>query len=297
MSLEKSAIRNLVFGILLSSLLFGNRLVAEEASNMSGEEPASEVIPYSRVCMLNYGFNFDFHLGGKQTFQRGEGRFNSDNENDGTLIDLEDDLGLDRSSSNFFIGLDFNIYAFRLSYDYTYSIFDGDRTLQQNVTIDGTTYVAGSELDSSIRMDWNRFILGYSVFTLPNLAFGFDVAFDVIRVKYKFEGTQLTPLVSVTEEDTKYLPVPKIGVHLDFSFADPLVFTLSVNGIDFDQSDIHGTSIYAELNGRWYFGESFFFFLQTAYDYQNIESDRDDRFNGEVKLNTWFLSTGMGFFF
>ena len=255
-----------------------------------------EDTPYAGACYLNYGFSLSVKGGFRQTFLSGEGRFN-DNFLIGTQINFRHDLGLDRMANGYVVGGGMNIYGFRLGFEASHGKFLGSAAINQPVTISGTTYAQGTRLRSNIKFDWFRTTIGYNIYA--NRYFGIGPAFkiDVIKARYEFKGINQANGLEAKERDSFLFALVNPGIQIDFSFSDPLIFTVAAYGIVFDANSVYFEQFYISLTPRYYLSKSVFIFGEVAYEYFHLKSDRSRDFNGNADVHSWFASAGVGITF
>ena len=254
-----------------------------------------EDTPYAGACYLNYGFSMAIKGGFRQSFLTGEGSFNNDFFT-GTRLNFRRDLNLNRVSNSYVVGGNINIYSFRLGFEASHGKFTGTRLLSQSVMIEGTTFGMGTRLRSNIKFDWFRTTIGFNIYADRYFGIGPALKVDVINAKYEFKGLNQDFLtgIDVKARDSFVFALVNPGIQVDFSFSNPLVFTLAVYGIVFDASNVYIEQFYVSLSPRYYLSKSFFVFGEVAYEYLHLESGRSRDFNGNVDLHSWFASAGVG---
>ncbi len=129
------------------------------------------------------------------------------------FVDLESDLGLakDKAKVGFFFdyqGPRFGFMAQTGGTDYA-----GDKTLNRNITIDGTTYSALTRVTSHLKLKtvegvWTIRIIPLSVFWV-----GVDLGLESWKLDMDVTGTALSPTPGTSSASTSVsAPIPQLGL-------------------------------------------------------------------------------------
>lgn len=256
--------------------------------------PQESVIPYGGACFVNYGFTLTVHAGARYTYvDKARGRWNS-TTTEGSFVDFRSELGLDRSATSFLVGASLSLDGWRLQFDYSLAEFEGDENLAGNLTIRGTTFAQNTNLDTSFEFTSYRWVLGYTIFANLHWGIGFDMEFELLKIHSRFAGTEAITGNAATQGLDRYTLLPKPGVHIDFSWTEPLVFTLAVHGLTYKHNERSFNTLNASLTGRWYWSSSFFVFVEGVYDYSKLVSERDDDLDGKFVFQSGLGSVGIG---
>jgi hypothetical protein len=159
----------------------------------------------------------------------------------GTVVNLEDDLGLDPTTNIFRAE---GTWRFAKRHKARLGIFDlsqkGGRTLDQNLVIDGDTYLNGE----SVLTDWKMQLieLGYSYRIRSNerTQWWLNVAFFIQNTAIFVQETAFGSEVS--SEDV-VLPLPKFGVGVDHAFSDRWIGHAGVDLFKLEVGDVGGSLV------------------------------------------------------
>ncbi len=204
----------------------------------------------------------------------------------GTAVNLEDDLGLDATTNIFRAEATWRFAKRHKAY---LGIFDlsqkGARTLDQDLIIDGETYLNGE----SVLTDWKmRLIeLGYSyrIRGDERTQWWFNVAFFIQDTAIVVQETAFGG--DVSSEDV-VLPLPKFGVGVDHAFSDRWighagldVFKLEVGDVGGSLVDLRATLDYRftdnfSIGGGWHL-------INVTVDLNRPVSGWQGRFDWETR--------------
>jgi hypothetical protein len=133
----------------------------------------------------------------------------------GTTLDAEDNLGLDRSRTVANVSLGFRLSErWRVELE-SYRIERvARRQLNESVVIDGVTFAASAELESSFRSRVERLSLGYSLHKAPTSEAGLLLGVQYTRYRLAFTGQGRyndEPPVSRSAAQSDEGPLPTVG--------------------------------------------------------------------------------------
>jgi len=126
-----------------------------------------------------------------------------------SLVDTDADLGLGRSGSptGAFMEYSGQAHGFRLGYDALR--FEGERTLQRNIWLDGVPYSAGTALRSTARLTVLEGLYTYKFLRQADAWVGLDLGAQVLKTELSaltLSGPPATSAISPT------LVLPQVGI-------------------------------------------------------------------------------------
>jgi outer membrane protein len=157
----------------------------------------------------------------------------------GTLIDFEEDLGIDDESYptiEAFVGAG----RHRLSLAYTDIEYSGTKTLTEDIVFQGETYSATDIVDSAIEYRQIDFVYQYNFVNLENVLAGFSLG-GVLQGTYLDGEVSLeTKTTGIDEKEDFSLPIPMIGLNLHIGLlADILAANIRGTGIGYSGNMIY----------------------------------------------------------
>jgi len=159
---------------------------------------------------------FEVGVRGAYWFPTFSGEFRLDsNGTQGTLVDVQDDLGVD--DENFFFGEawlwvgDHHLTLSGMKIDYS-----GDETLSDPIVFGGTTFPPGVRAESSLEYLMLDLSYQYDLVDLENFLAGFSLG-PILQVKYmdgevKMKGREPVTGFQVEESENFRFPIPMLGV-------------------------------------------------------------------------------------
>lgn len=181
----------------------------------------------------------------------------------GASVDYADTLGGARDDQ--FWRIDAR-YRFNDRHSLAFSYYDvsraGNQTLNQNITIGDTTYAAGGAIRSSIDIQLYRLIYNYSFYHNDKVELGISPGLYVARIDTLFAGNLVcaggpscaggTTLASSVESEKLTVPLPSIGVLLNYNITPRLQAQLRFDWFYFEVSSAKGSmnEFYAGLEYR-----------------------------------------------
>ena len=194
----------------------------------------------------------------------------------GTVVNLEDDLGLDATT---------NIFRAEATWKFAdrnkvhFGIFDlsqkGNRTLDQDLIIDGETFSVGT----SVLTDWKMQLieLGYSYRIRGNerTQWWLEVAFFIQDTAITVAETESGG--DVASEDV-VLPLPKFGVSVDHAFSERWIGHAGVNLFKLDVGDVGGSLVDLRATLDYRFTDNFS--IGAGWHLINVTVDLDKSVSG-----------------
>jgi hypothetical protein len=163
----------------------------------------------------------------------------SNDQNQGTLIDLEDDFGLDDSVSSVRIE---GHYRFNPKHRFIYSFIDvsrnGSNLIERGIIFDDKVYTTGSLVTSDFQMQIIRLLYGYSFFQNNNT----ELSFSTGIVGLDIDTTIDSPLVA-RETDDSFLPFPVVGLRGMHAYNRELMMRLDIDFFKIEEGDFEAEVI------------------------------------------------------
>jgi len=149
----------------------------------------------------------------------------SNNQGQGTLIDLEDDLGLDDSIVSFRIQ---GHYRFNPEHRFIYSYIDVTRdasnVVKRDIIFDDKVFPADSLVAADFSVQLFKLLYAYSFFQNNKI----DLSFSTGVVGFDLDAKLDSPLVE-QEEDSSFLPLPVVGLRGIYAYNRKLVMTADID--------------------------------------------------------------------
>jgi hypothetical protein len=126
--------------------------------------------------------------------------------------------------------------------DLSYAGFhrDGNATLSEDVTIDGTTYTAGANVDSLFNFDIIRSTYTYALLQNDRGRVALGLGAYVIPVKYRLDIDTNSGRSRASGADT-VIPFPVASLRAEFQIIPKLFFNLSMDGMYLEAGGFTGT--------------------------------------------------------
>ena len=147
----------------------------------------------------------------------------------GVGIDVEEALGLDTSTTVFRLG---GTWRFsdnrRHRADLTWFALrrDGNKTIGQDIVIDGVTYPTGTRVDTGFDLDVYKAAYSYSFFQDDRMDVGAGIGLYVMPIRFEFRASGLLA-GNVSESVTA--PLPVFGLRADFALTPKWLIKSSID--------------------------------------------------------------------
>ncbi len=192
-------------------------------------------------------------------------------------FDVEDDLGLDRSTEGYaWLVVEHPVPLLpNLRLDYVSLDFSGSGRTGSTFRLNDTAFVTGTEVDSRLELEQIGFVLYYEVWDLgpPQIDLGLDIRYLDARVQVRDEATGRTDSVDAS------LPLPLLygAVQVGLPTTD-LWLRAEGSGLAFDGNQI--------LDLRLSIGYDYAFGLgvEAGWRSQSIELDDVDDLNADLEV-------------
>jgi hypothetical protein len=204
----------------------------------------------------------------------------------GTVVNLEDDLGLDATTNIFRAEA---VWRFAERHKAHFGVFDlsqtGRRTLDRDLIIDGETYSVGE----AVLTDWKMQLIevGYSYRIRGNerTQWWFDVAFFIQDTAIVVQETAFGG--DVSSEDV-VLPLPKFGVGVDHAFSDRWIGHAGIDLFKLEVGDVGGSLVDLRATLDYRFTDNFsigagWHLINVTVDLNKPVSGWQGRFDWETR--------------
>lgn len=252
-----------------------------------GEEAATEELPNRFMVRGGYGLVFN-----ADTIVRFNGAGGI-----GSTVDFARTLGGERSDS--FWRID-SQYRFNDRHSLGFSYYDvtrnGNRVLNENVTIGDTTYAAGGALQSELDIKLYRLIYNYSFYHSDKVELGLSGGLYLANLKTLFAGNLIcsggpscgggTTIASRTESDKLTVPLPSFGLLVNYNITTRLQAQVRFDWFYLETDSFKGSmnEFYAGLEYRLFKN----FGIGGAFDRLAIDVDyKPEKESGWGVRNTW----------
>lgn len=125
----------------------------------------------------------------------------------------ENELGLDRDNTTVIPSIFYKSGKNKLDFSFQSYDFNGYKRITKSIVYDNKTYIAGTNVSTTFKMDWYK--LGYRYDLLEDDLYSLRVGTDVNLVKTKIE---LVSDISGTKKFDELLPLPTLAVEGDYKF-------------------------------------------------------------------------------
>lgn len=190
----------------------------------------------------------------------------------GTLIRIEDDLGLDDNKSvlrvngfyNFNEKHSIDVKAARVSRAST-SLLDEEFTIADPEDGELVTFLVGAEIDTAFKTDSVKLFYRYSFVNDGRTQAGIGAGLSVFDYRIELEGDAMVDdgsgnpvFVSDERVDESILaPVPSFLLFIDHAIKPPLVLRVQASFLDLDIGDIDGRLIETRFTLNYFFTRHF----------------------------------------
>jgi len=158
----------------------------------------------------------------------------SNNQGQGTLIDLEDDFGLDDSIASLRVQ---GHYRFNPEHRFIYSFIDASRdasnVVERDIIFDDKVFPAGSLVTADFSVQLIKLLYAYSFFQNNKM----DLGFSTGVVGLKLDTTLASPLVD-RKEDSSFLPLPVVGFRGMYVYNKKILMTADIDYFKINESKV-----------------------------------------------------------
>lgn len=172
--------------------------------------------------------------------QETEVRLSSDTLGRGTLLNFEDDLGLDDDEDAVRV---VGHYRFKPRHRFTFSHFqtsrDGTAVASRDIQFEDTLFSAGTAIKTELDFNVTNLIYTYSFFQTPKVDLGVSTSVTF----YEFDSTLFAPSIQTKEEGDGTAPFPAVGMRVGWAFKPKWMLRASFDWFEIDESDVEGEVI------------------------------------------------------
>lgn len=187
----------------------------------------------------------------------------------GTVLDLDDDLGMD-DSDDFFLEAALQLGSFRLFAAYLPINFSGDSVLSENIVFSGETFVTGSRVESEVDIDIYEAGLAWFLINVDDLPVRIQVGPEV-SVKYIDTYVKLRDGdLDLSESEDFGVPLPTVGVRGRLAVADFLGVVGRAGYAEYSDNSFMDVDAQIEFSPLPLVG------LFAGYRYLDIDVDESD---------------------
>jgi hypothetical protein len=197
------------------------------------------------------------------------------NPGDGTVIDLEDDLGLDDSE------LLPAIYAgaklgggFVITAEYYSLSRDTTANISRTITVDDVTYPVNASLTAGFTTDIYRFTVGYSFIRNETTEVGGAIGLHATDLEFSISGQGSTggaPVTVTTRRKDFLAPMPTIGLYGTFEVAPRVTINARADYLSLGIGDYDGSVLNAQATVSYRFSKNFG--IGAGYRYVDYDLD------------------------
>lgn len=173
----------------------------------------------------------------------------------GDVIDMEDDLGLDRDLS---LGRLDGYYRLgrkhRLQFGYFTFERDAERTINRNLTFGDLTFQVNAQVESNFRNTISQLGYMYSLRQTDRFEVAGTFGIHWMDVQSKLRGNTVGGVIETSSTDAAG-PLPLIGIDIDYAFTPRLIaslrgmlFSLKIDTFDGSLTDFRGSLEYFFMN-------------------------------------------------
>ncbi len=228
--------------------------IAGHGPALAASEPGSESRVIADKFVINLGgYLIDF----KTTAAVGSGSLI------GTVIRLEDQLGLDDNKSLFRSD---GIYRFNSRHALGFGFWslnrDGQANLSGTIEFDGNTFEAGVNIQTAFDVQWIRADWRYSFLRTDRGEAGFSVGLSTYDFEVALEGDATVDdgmggvmVTRVRAEETIFAPVPTFGMFVNYALTPNVLFKSTINFLDLEAGDFEGEVSDIMFVFEWYLSE------------------------------------------
>ncbi len=163
----------------------------------------------------------------------------SNDQGQGTLIDLEDDFGLDDSVTSLRIQ---GHYRFSPKHRFIYSFIDlsrnGSKLLERDIIFDDKVYPAGSIVTSDFQTQIIRLLYGYSFFQNSNTELSFSTGIVGLNADLTIDSPS-----AARETNDNFVPFPVVGLRGMHAYNQRLMMKLDIDFFTIKKDDFEGEVI------------------------------------------------------
>ncbi|MFK5894337.1 MAG: hypothetical protein QM504_14035 [Pseudomonadota bacterium] len=248
--------------LFIVSFIFSLLIIsASSAGNRAGIHP---------LLSDDFSGSLGWFYASTETNLSANGRINGDI---GDIIDFENDLGFDDSSS-IFLG-DFKwrfAESFHLSFEYLSINRDASAVLNKDISWDDNDFAAGASVDSSFNVNVSRLFVGYSFMQSKQMELGAGIGLHFMDMEAQLSGNATVngvPVGHVIKGEDFLAPLPNIGFYGAYAFSPRFIATGRADWFSAKIGDYDGTltSLAADIQYQAFKHVGF----GAGYHYLNVD--------------------------
>ena len=221
---------------------------------------------------------WEFSLGGYLTTHDASLRVDSNALGRGTTIDLEDDLGFDKTLETFRFDANWRFLPrHRASFSVYQYLRNASRTINRQIQYGDQTFLINTTLESEFDMTVYKASYAYSVIQNARFDLGLSAGLHVMDLKSRISATGL----GVSESAEILAPLPVFGLRGTWAITPSVFLKANVEVFVISIDDTRGRFTDALVALEYDAFEHFGIGIGYNRVYMNIEAD-GDRFQGEV---------------
>ena len=201
------------------------------------------------------------------------------NPGGGTVIDLEDDLGLDDSE------LLPAIYAgaklgggFVITGEYYSLSRDTTATISRTITVDDVTYPINASLTAGFATDIYRLTVGYSFVRNDTVEIGAAIGLHATDLEFSISGQGSTggaPVTVTTRRKDFLAPIPTVGLYGTFEVAPRVTINARADYLSLGIDDYDGAILNAQAAVSYRFSRNFGIGVGYRYVDYDLDVEKD----------------------
>lgn len=205
------------------------------------------------------------------------------NGQQGTEIDLEDDLGFSKSSTSFLGTFDWRISRrSRLGAEYFVLNRNSSKTLQKEITFGDNTYNINTRVSAFFDVQIARVAYGYAILSKPKYEAGLLIGAHVLFADLGLRVEANQAQAEVRDNFAFTAPLPDVGIWGEFVLGKRFGFYVNANYLALQIDNIDGRIVSYNLSLLYNVHENFS--LTAGYTGLNFKIDAvEDRLNGFLK--------------
>lgn len=205
------------------------------------------------------------------------------NGNSGTMIDLEDDLGFNKSSSSFMGTFDWRISRrSRLGTEYFLLNRSSTKTLQREINFGDHTYNVDARITAFFDVQIARIYYGYAILSKPKYEAGLLIGAHVLfgDLGLRLDAQQASG--EIKDNFAFTAPLPDVGVWGEFVLAPKFGLFVNANYLAAKVDNISGRIVSYNISVLYNVYQNFS--LTAGYTGLNFRiDDQEQRLNGYLK--------------
>ena len=214
----------------------------------------------------------------------------SNDQGQGTLIDLEDDFGLDDSVASLRIQ---GHYRFNAEHRFIYSFIDASRdasnVVERDIIFDDKVFPAGSLVNADFSVQLIRLLYGYSFFQNDKI----DLSFTTGIVGMNLDTTLESPIED-REEDSSFLPLPVVGFRSTYAYNQKLWLRAEIDYFKINEGNVDAEVIDWSLAVEYGIYKKIA--LGLAYGSFNLDGEKkSDNDKIDFDIEGFFIYSKFGF--